>query len=165
MTQDIQPNSEASNCQVNWPLQAALTIGGAATAGGLTALTAAVFTTINPLGGLLFGASAVVVFSVANLIGDATGIKDTFAGKAATIGLSLILSIGAAYAITAAVGFPITIAATLILTAATVALTVGIALVGTGALCCGTTAVCCGIGYLLLSGAIDVPSAVDSFLG
>ncbi|MBS0606837.1 MAG: hypothetical protein KF898_08895 [Parachlamydiales bacterium] len=106
------------------------------------ALAAAAFTTINPVAGAIFGATAGMTGGITSIIFDQTGLTENWglAGKVARIGLGVILGSLAGYAVATAAGFPITFAAAAILTAASLATAVaGVLVVGS----CLCFTVCC----------------------
>lgn len=116
------------------------------------ALAAAAFTTINPVAGAIFGATAGLTGGATSIVFDQTGLTENWGliGKVARIGLGVILGALAGYAVTTAAGFPITFAATAILTAASLATAAaGVLVVGS----CLCLTVCCvaAIGAIALS--------------
>ncbi|MBS0652990.1 MAG: hypothetical protein JSR39_05615 [Verrucomicrobia bacterium] len=125
------------------------------------ALAAAAFTTINPVAGAVFGATAGLTGGMTSIIFDQTGLTENWglAGKVARIGLGVILGALAGLAVTTAAGFPITFAAAAVLTAASLATAVaGVLVVGS----CLCFTVCCvaAIGAMASSRANMEPENV-----
>jgi hypothetical protein len=100
-----------------WSIKPAELAFQAAVAGGMGAITAAVFTTLSPLGGAIFGASFYTGFVLSGYlihwISEKTNCPpDSIifrVAKSASVILGIISSIVAATLITTAIGFPMTL--------------------------------------------------------
>ncbi len=141
---------------LNWPAKAGTAAASAVGCTGLFALTATLLT-INPIGGAIFGLTYSLAGTVASYSGEAAGLNNSFAGKVATVALSIITGTIAAWALTSAVGYPITFAASACLVAVSLPVAIGVAVVvGLPLAALG----CCAIA----NGWIGIPAPIEDFL-
>jgi hypothetical protein len=109
---------------------------GAATMGGATALAAALFTTISPLGGAIFGVTSFLGSRLIHWISDKINcLPESPIFRIAQYALAAIGGIATAALVTTALGFPVTVATATILTVASIGIMISSILALGGCVC------------------------------
>lgn len=117
-------------------MQAAIALCQVGTGAAMGALAGYAFSLINPIGGVVFGATSAMTGLLGNAIAQHLGANQT-AVKTTLYALPLIASLVAGMVVTTAVGFPITVMGAIGLTLAIAVTSYFVHCLAIGGVCCG----------------------------
>jgi ABC-type branched-subunit amino acid transport system permease subunit len=149
------PATLQQNNQFQSQISPAKLVFGAALLGGAGAVAAGLFTTVSPLGGVIFGVSYLLSSRLIHWICDQINCcPESLIFKVGQFALATIGGIAASVLITTIVGFPMTMATGVILAVASIGITAAALLTLGGCLC--SSAVVTGMALGTSDGGISI---------